>query len=231
MPIDRGGRRRRSKADVQGNEPSHCRRTPSRPRRVILPGSTDAPFWIGKLPNDPDSANLIALRNGILDLAAIAAGREKVLLPPSPRLFAQSALPFRYDPHAPAPRGWLKFLNELWQDDSESIRALQQWFGLLLTSDTRFQKVLFVVGPKRSGKGTIGRVLRELLGPGNIAGPTLGSLSTNFGLSPLLGKPCAIISDARLSGRTDQAVIVERLLSISGEDGQLVIGSFVTPSR
>ena len=69
-------------------------------------------------------------------------------------------------------------------------------------------------------------MLRELLGPGNIAGPTLGSLSTNFGLSPLLGKPCAIISDARLSGRTDQAVIVERLLSISGEDGQLVDRKF-----
>src|SRR5207302_2367278 len=38
------------------------------------------------------------------------------------------------------------------------------------------------------------------------------------GLAPLIGKHVAIISDARLSGRTDQAVIVERLLSISGED-------------
>ena len=40
----------------------------------------------------------------------------------------------------------------------------------------------------------------------------------NFGLAPLIAKPLAIISDARLSGRSDQAVIVERLLSISGED-------------
>jgi putative DNA primase/helicase len=45
-------------------------------------------------------------------------------------------------------------------------------------------------------------------------------LGTNFGLQPLLGKTVAVISDARLSGRTDSAVVVERLLSISGEDAQ-----------
>jgi Poxvirus D5 protein-like len=36
-------------------------------------------------------------------------------------------------------------------------------------------------------------------------------------LAPLLGKPLAIVSDARLSGRGSQ-VVVERLLAISGED-------------
>jgi len=43
-----------------------------------------------------------------------------------------------------------------------------------------------------------------------------------FGLQPLLNRRLAIISDARLSGRSDQAVITERLLSISGEDGLTV---------
>jgi len=61
-------------------------------------------------------------------------------------------------------------------------------------------------------------VLRALVGPENVAGPTLSNLASNFGLAPLIGKPLAIISDARLSRRTDQAAVVERLLSISGED-------------
>jgi putative DNA primase/helicase len=43
-------------------------------------------------------------------------------------------------------------------------------------------------------------------------------LAQNFGLAPLIGKPLAIISDARLGGRTDGHVVVERLLSITGED-------------
>ncbi len=56
-----------------------------------------------------------------------------------------------------------------------------------------------------------------MLGTGNAAGPTLASLGTNFGLAPLLGKPLAVVSDARL-GRGDEHQVVERLLSISGED-------------
>ena len=54
-----------------------------------------------------------------------------------------------------------------------------------------------MVGPKRSGKGTIARVLRKLIGERNVAGPTLSSLGGPFGLQPLLGKSGAIISDAR----------------------------------
>jgi len=46
----------------------------------------------------------------------------------------------------------------------------------------------------------------------------LASLAENFGLATLIGKRAAIISDARLGGRTDQHIIAERLLSISGED-------------
>jgi len=59
--------------------------------------------------------------------------------------------------------------------------------------------------------------LKSLIGVGNCAGPTLASLGTNFGLSPLIGKPLAIISDARLGGANVHQV-VERLLSVSGED-------------
>jgi putative DNA primase/helicase len=55
-----------------------------------------------------------------------------------------------------------------------------------LSGDTSLQKLLMVVGPKRSGKGTIGRVLTGLLGVHNTAAPTLASLTTNFGLAPLI---------------------------------------------
>ena len=86
-----------------------------------------------------------------------------------------------------------------------------------------------LIGPKRSGKGTIGRVMTGLLGAHNVAAPTLSSLTTNFGLSPLIGKPLAIISDARLSSRADGMIAVERLLSISGEDSLTVDRKFLNP--
>jgi putative DNA primase/helicase len=55
----------------------------------------------------------------------------------------------------------------------------------------------------------------------NVAGPTLASLGTNFGLQPLLGKSLAVVSDARL-GTANPGAVVERLLSISGEDALTV---------
>ena len=95
--------------------------------------------------------------------------------------------------------------------------------------DTRQQKIFLFVGPRRGGKGTIGRVLTGLLGPHNVAAPTMAGLSTNFGLQPLIGKPLALVSDARLSGRADGQVGVERLLSISGEDSLTIDRKYRDP--
>ena len=113
--------------------------------------------------------------------------------------------------------GWLEFLASVWPDDPDSIALLQEYVGYVLSGRTDMQKMLLLIGPTRSGKGTIARMLTELIGRGHVAGPTLASLGTNFGLSPLLGKPLAIISDARL-GDTPAHTVVERLLSITGED-------------
>ena len=99
-------------------------------------------------------------------------------------------------------------------------------FGYFLTGDTQRQKVFLIVGPKRSGKGTIGRVLTGLVGPDSVASPTFASLAQNFGLEPLIGKRVGIISDARLGARTDQTAVAERLLSISGEDGLTIDRKF-----
>ncbi len=49
--------------------------------------------------------------------------------------------------------------------------------------------MLLIVGPTRGGKGTIARVLTHLIGPDNVAGPTLASLASNFGLAPMIGRP------------------------------------------
>lgn len=89
--------------------------------------------------------------------------------------------------------------------------------GYVISGRRDLHKILLLVGPTRAGKGVIARVMKELVGRGNYAGPTLASLGTNFGLSPLIGKPLAIISDARLGGANVHQV-VERLLSVSGED-------------
>lgn len=148
-------------------------------------------------------------------LVHLETGRS---IPPSPKFFAPYALEFDYQPDASPPTEWLRFLATVWGTDTAAIGCLQEWFGYCLTPDTSQHTILLLVGPPRSGKGTIARVLRRLIGVENTVGPTLASLAESFGLEPLIGKPLAIIGDARLSAKSDRSAVTERLLSISGED-------------
>lgn len=163
---------------------------------------------------DGAADDYLVLRNGVVHLPT------RKLLPANPRLFTTRALPLvDFDPEAGAPQAFLSFLRELWPDDPEAIALLQEWLGLVaLTSDTRHQKALLLIGPRRSGKGTLLRVLRELAGAANVCSPTFASLGSHFGLESLIGKRVAMITDARLSGRADVAAIAEAILRVTGED-------------
>jgi putative DNA primase/helicase len=178
-----------------------------------VPKTQQAPCWLEQKPSDPPASEVTVVQNGILHIP------PRRIYPLTPRLFTHNALGFRYDPNrVPEPRLWLQFLREIFDEDAERIAVLQEIMGYLLTPDTRQQKAFLIVGPTRSGKGTIARIIRALLGEANVCGPTLASLSGAFGLQLLIGKLLAVISDARLSSRADPAVIAERLLAISGED-------------
>ncbi len=189
---------------------------------VLLDSKHEAPTWTdGRTDLKP--SEIVSMTNGLLHVPT------RTLSPHTPTFFAHHSLPFAYLPMAPASSQWLDFLHQLWPDDASSISALQEAMGYVLGGATRLQKIFLFVGPKRGGKGTIARVLTGLLGTNHVACPTLASLSTNFGLAPLIGKPLAVISDARLSTRADSKVVVERLLSISGEDSLTIDRKFREP--
>ncbi|MFE9168243.1 phage/plasmid primase, P4 family [Streptomyces kebangsaanensis] len=173
---------------------------------TLLLTEVDAPAWIdGAGEGEQDRSPIVACRNGLLRI------RDRALLPHGPGFFNLVSVPYAYDPHTTAPT-WERFLWQIWPNDPDAVNALQEWFGYVLSGRTDQQKILLIKGTSRSGKGTIARVLKELVGRDNLAG-----LGSNFGLSSLLGKPLAVISDARLSGK-DGGQVVERLLTISGED-------------
>jgi putative DNA primase/helicase len=176
-----------------------------------LPYDINPPSWIGETTVETTASQMVSCANGLFDLPS------RTLVSHTPSLFNLVSVPFDYDPEAPEPTVWQEFLHSLWPDDPASIMLLQEFFGYVLAGRTDMQKMLALIGPIRGGKGTIVRTLTLLVGKGNVSGPTLSSLGTNFGLSPLLGKPLAVISDARL-GSGPSHIVVERILSITGED-------------
>ena len=188
---------------------------------LILPNTITPPAWLeGEGP--APASEFIVCRNGLLHLPT------GTLYPHTPRLYAHNALSFDFNPHAPHPVEWHKFLDSIFDDDLELRDTLQMMIGYFLTTDTRQEKIFLIVGPRRGGKGTIGRIIAHLIGRDNIAAPTLALLGQHFGLTHLIGKQVAIISDARLGTRTDQSTIAERLLSISGEDNLTIPRKYAT---
>ena len=177
---------------------------------TYLDATTPIPSWLSGDPLAPPD-ELLPCKSKLLHLPT---GQE---YPATPRFFSINALDYDPDPNETMPEVWFRFLDQVFGEDDDSVQLLQEWMGYCLVGDTSQQKMLLMVGPRRSGKGTIGRVIAKLIGVGNVCGPTTSGLASNFGLQPLIGKSLAIVSDARFSGDNIQTV-VERLLCISGED-------------
>jgi putative DNA primase/helicase len=186
-----------------------------------LPEATDA-----EKEHDPE--DLISCRNGIVDL------RTSELLAHTPNLLTTSTTSYDYLLKAKRKR-FERFLDEIFPgsaaerpEDFDSRSAeerepqlqrelLQEVFGYLISRETRHQKIFLFIGQPRSGKGTLGRILRRLLGgEQNVIGFSLAALDNDFGAEDLIDKQVALVGDARLDGSSAKAVA--QLLSWSGED-------------
>ena len=183
---------------------------------VHLAAEHQPPCWLPHATHRCRSAwnphDVIAVANGLLHLPT------RTLIPATSDFFTTNQLPFPFDPQAPPPTRFLRFLDTVWPDDPAPRNVLQEIVGYLLSGDTRHQKLFLLVGPPRSGKGTIGHLLRGLIGETNSCAPSLANLSEQFGLQQFIDRSLAIVPDGRLGSRKNVAQLLERLLSISGGD-------------
>lgn len=193
-----------SPAKKEGEEPV---RTPWAPTRRKI-GDVAHALGVGVLQRTGEAEPALAAANGVV------VGRE--LLPHRPSRFNLFSLPFDYTPEAEAP-AWQAFLDQVLPGDRESQDFLGEWFGYVLAGRTDQQKMAALIGKKRSGKGTIARVLGALVGKENVSGLNLGTLGSTFGLEPLVGAALAVASDVRWHSR-NIGDAVQILLEVSGED-------------
>lgn len=189
-----------------------------------LPNTVEQPFWIEPKDDDPNPSSLLAFRNGVLNLDV----SPMVLSKADPRLFALHGIDCDY---IPSPmKGWesveyRKFKKSIFPSDEESADTVDEICGYLLSSDTSLQKAFAWIGDKRSGKGTIGRVLRAAVGTGRFINPTLRDFGETFGPANMIGKSVAMVSDTRGVVRSGSSV-VETILTVTGEDSQSIQRKF-----
>jgi putative DNA primase/helicase len=177
---------------------------------------TPAPAYLGKKENR-NTDYILSFNNCLTDISRRPATRIKH----HANYYIMNQLEYDYDKKAGCPL-WEQFLEQIFESDAvndPSIQILQEIMGLLLTRETKYQKIFALVGPKRSGKGTIIKVLIKLLGRNRVTTTNLTQMPTHFGMQNLIGKTVAIIPDASFdSRRTNILRAAEILKSISGED-------------
>ena len=161
---------------------------------------------------DPLAKNLVSCRNGLVDITT------KKLYDPTPDFFTRTALPIDYDSDVPAPELWLTFLADITSQRQELIHLIQEMFGYLIATDTSHQKVFFLYGNPRCGKGTLLRTLIKLIGEENTCSPSIKNLAGAFGFQSMIGKTLAVVSDMATDSRTDLSAAANSINAVSGED-------------
>jgi hypothetical protein len=121
---------------------------------------------------------IVACANGLLDV------QRRELLGHTPRFFNVTAVPFDYEPDAAQPARWFGFLHDLWGEDGDSVAALQEFFGYVVSGRLDQHKILLLVGPTRAGKGVIARTLTALVGSDNVAGRRCRASAVSSGWRP-----------------------------------------------
>ena len=101
----------------------------------------------------PVETDRIHMANGIYHLDGIFT-EEKT--------YCNNRLKVAYNPNAPRPEQWLKFLDDLLVP--EDIPTLQEYLGYCLIPSTKGQKMLMLIGKGGEGKSRIGLVMRSILG-------------------------------------------------------------------
>ena len=137
---------------------------------------------------DRDTTGCIVYQNGILDL------NTNEFLPHDPSFFTTNILPYDYNELAQCPT-WDAFVNDIFDGDAQRINLLHEWLGYMLVRDYRFQKAMVMIGQRRSGKGTIGAILKQLVGSENYTGMGLEDLQSDPNMDSLITKTVAFDGD------------------------------------
>jgi hypothetical protein len=170
-------------------------------------------LWRDKWNSDPD---LVPFANGVYSLSTGKLG------PHDPNYFFTWQLGFDYDPDATCPT-IDKFLSEATADLKKrpvpgKVMILLAFMRLMLSGDlNRYQKILYMAGPPRAGKGTVMGIFKDLVGVGNYMGTTLRGLENDKHEATNFKDMRAIIIDEADYDKVAGSLPMLKLLS-SGED-------------
>ena len=152
---------------------------------------------------EPDTER-IHVKNGFVTLD----GKLESVFP-----FTLNRLNVWYNPDAPAPEKWLKFLSDLLEPDD--ILTLQEYLGYCLLPLTKAQIMLFLLGNGGEGKSVIGVVMKAIFGD-SMTGGSLRSLEENRFASACLSNRLLFVDDDLSTNACKESEFIKKIITAEG---------------
>ena len=109
------------------------------------------------------------------------------------KAFCINRFPVKYNPNAPKPERFLRYLNDVFLPDDQI--TLQQFCGYCLLPTTVLQKALVIIGDGGEGKSVLGAILNGIFGDLNCYNESIGVLQSPFGVANVENKLLFIDDD------------------------------------
>jgi len=132
-------------------------------------------------PDELNNTNLINLKNGLFDI------ETETLSPHVPEVFSTIQLSVNYNKEAGCTK-WLDTIYQIFEKNESKIEILQEFFGLCLTKEVKYEKALFMIGEGSNGKSTVLYILRQVLGQENTIAVPLEKLSNYHYVASVFNK-------------------------------------------
>lgn len=148
-----------------------------------------------KMDADP---NLINLKGGVYNL------ETGTLMPPDPKHYMTTQLPFKYDPNAVAPK-WSDYVKSTFvqprseDTDQELIDFVQEAVGYSLTTSVKYHKTFWCLGSGANGKGVLFHILFALGGDSAVPFNAGILRREQYQLADLQGKRVALCAEVEAS--------------------------------
>ena len=107
--------------------------------------------------------------------------------------FCLNRFPVKYDPNAPKPERFLRYLQDVYQGDDQI--TIQQYCGYCLLPTTMLQKMLIIIGSGGEGKSVLRSILDDAFGNSNCIKESILTVESRFGVANLENKLLFIDDD------------------------------------
>ncbi len=121
------------------------------------------------------------LKNGLFDL------ETETLNPHTPDVYSTIQLNVAHKKET-LPKKWVNTVYEIFEWNENKVTTLQEYFGLCLTKEVKYEKALFMLGEGSNGKSTLLYILENLIGDGNRTAIPLEKLNNSHYIANLFNK-------------------------------------------